>query len=158
MSGLITVWCRGEGSITRRELAAELEDAGFLDDPEFDPPPDSDASADPEWATMEVRYDPERRPILLRAKAVTDDYAHTIVEEMASQFGSAELESAGVTEHVLAGRLVVDLEIDTGGLTDDGWEACDHLEVAIAQRCDGLVYVVREGIYDADLQPILKIT
>ncbi|HEY7200665.1 MAG TPA: hypothetical protein VIC57_10655, partial [Candidatus Dormibacteraeota bacterium] len=117
-----------------------------------------DASADPEWATMEVRYDPDRRPIFLRSKAVTDDYARAIVEEMASQFGGAEMESAGVTDHVLAGRRVVDLEIDAGGLTDDGWVACDHLELAIAKRCDGLVYVVRDGVYDANLQPILKTT
>jgi len=133
-----------------------LEDAAFLDNPVYEPPVDSEAAADPEWHVMVVRYDPRRRPIILRAASAAGGLAEAMMEEMAEHFGSAALHLTSVRDHVMSCRRIIDIEIDPVGITDDGWEACDHMEHCLASRLGGLVYVPGEGIYDANLQRILK--
>jgi hypothetical protein len=152
---IISVWCRSNGSITRQDIAQRIEDGVYLDDPKFEPPLDSEAALARDWQWMEIGFDPRRRPIQISREAVTNGLVEETLDELAEQFGNTALNSTAVRDHIISSRCIIDLE-HAGDIPDDAWDACDAIEHFIASHLDGIIYVPGEGIYDADLQPILK--
>jgi hypothetical protein len=158
LSKIISIWCRGDGSITPRELAATVEEGAYFDDPVFEPDPESEEAAGPDWRQMIIQYEPGRRPIVINMSRVTDEEKAEILQELDEEFGEGEIGQASIRAHIEASERVVELDIDPDGLSDDGWEACDVIENRVATTLQGLIYVPSEGIYDANLQPLLKMS
>jgi hypothetical protein len=155
---IISIWCSGDGSITPRDIAETVEEGVYFEDPVFDPAPDSDEADDPDWRQMAIQWEPERRPIVISAYEIASKDRAEILEEVNEQFGEKAISQASIQAHIESCRRVFAIDIDPTRLSDDAWAACDVIESTVATRLQGLIYVPDEGIYDAKLQPMVKMS
>src|SRR5207237_172596 len=109
-------------------------------------------SSSGESESLKIIYDPERRPVIVW-RNVNDDLLQEEKQEAKEAIRAGEPNEACVSaqKRLDGSRLVYALEIDPAGLTEEAWAMIDSVEAYLARECDGLIYVVGEGVYDANL-------
>lgn len=149
----IYLFCAGDTPVDPSAIEAFIEEGVYYDnDPGFHVHFENGT-----WIKVEITPDIEEQPVIIHHLADTRRIQQYV------QKAISEIEAAGVMkkhqdltsflEHIKQAFL---FQIDNELLTDDSWEMLDNLEAWIAQMCKGVVYVPREGFYDADLNPICK--
>jgi hypothetical protein len=147
------VFCRSSDSITREEIAEEIENGVFFENtPLFDPPTGSEESRAQQWEDMSVRYADDRRPVVIGRSGPFPG----IDEEIEEDFAGRKLDTA-LLRRIVEAKQVFSLDVSKESLTEEAWEMCDFVERFLAERLDGLVYAPGDGIFDANLQPLVRL-
>jgi hypothetical protein len=76
-----------------------------------------------------------------------------IEEEIEEEFVWPRLDSV-LKNTIAEAKQVFILDVNPDSLTEEAWEMCDSIERFIASRCDGLIWVKDDGIFDANLQRV----
>lgn len=152
----IQVICRSANPLTRNQITAWLDEVAILDrPPAFDPPLGDPAGDIPDWDYLEIVYRPKKRPILIHRYAEhgrVGEMAGEVVERM--EIEGLDDDHPELVERLKAARQVFFFEMGSS-LPTDIWEMVDLAEAFIAEQLDGLV-AADEGIYDHELQPLVK--
>jgi hypothetical protein len=153
MSYSIYVLCRKPEPITRGEIAEFIEDGVFFDDVSFMPPAGSQEAAAPAWDYLEVHYDGDPQPVIIRR--LVDSDVRGKVEIVETTLLECEVRMPNDVAAFLASvQQVFELQFHRGGgVSEDCWAMLDCLEAFLAKERDGIVFSSGDGIYDADLQP-----
>jgi hypothetical protein len=148
----ITVFCRRPAELTRQEIAQFVVDGVYFEDtPIFDPPHDSAEARAPEWDSLAIRYAATKRPVVVFRRGALSGIEGDIEEE----FVTPPLDPT-IRRRLVEAKQTFTLDMDQGGLTDEAWQMCDHIERLIAGQCDGLIWARGDGIFDAKLQNVAK--
>jgi hypothetical protein len=159
MSHYLRVLCRSEEPLLRAELASFIRDGWFFDTPpRFQPAMDGPEAQYPEWDRFEIHPPGSQRPIVLHHAA--PDVLVDSVEELLQTLRDAGLEEshASLIQRIRESRQLFTFEIDPLQMKDDAWEMLDATEACVARGRDGVVFVSGEGVYDASLQPLCRLT
>ncbi len=159
MSQYLRVLCRSEEPLSRAEIGGFIREGYFFDaPPRFVPALEDPEAARPEWERFEVHPPGSRRPIVLHHAA--HDVLRDSVEEIAQTLLDAGLggSHAPLIQRIRASRQLITFELEPSQLTEDAWELLDATEAYVARLRDGVVFVSGEGIYDAALHPLCKLT
>jgi hypothetical protein len=155
MANSIYILCCSSAPLTYGEIEDYMGHMGFLDEPAtFVPPVDASNRGDAQWASFELWFHPDRRPIQVSHWMTRDELEPTL-EELREQIADdAPEDVAGVLlERLDRVHQAVAFEF---GLDPprDVWEMLDATEAYLASTYDGII-VASEGIYDAQLKPIV---
>ncbi|WP_257448852.1 hypothetical protein [Archangium lipolyticum] len=61
-------------------------------------------------------------------------------------------------QRIRESRQLFTFEVEPLQMKEDAWEMLDATEACVARVRDGVVFVAGEGVYDASLQPICRLT
>jgi len=159
MSQYLRVLCRSEEPLSRAEIGGFIREGYFFDaPPRFVPTLEDPAVALPEWERFEVHPPGSRRPIVLHH--AVHDVLRDSVEEIVQTLLDAGLgeSHAALIQRIRASRQLITFELEPSQMTEDAWEMLDATEACVARLRDGVVFVSGEGIYDAALYPLCKLT
>ena len=151
MSEFIKVFCRSPQLITSEEIAGFVREGVYFDS-EAEVAVDR-VLPDGSWASLLIRYDAERRPIVMW-RNVDDHLVSLEVEEVLEELNAdvSGEESGDLRSRLQAARAVYAFEVNVDGLSEDASTMLDTLEAYIARKSEGLVYAPGDGVFDADLQ------
>lgn len=145
------IFCRADATLPRAELAEHITDAWYGDG---SPNITSASTGGTAWQlSVELPGAPPRRIDLLL------DSAQEVVAELVGEFldeHRAQLPRE-VTDVLRDSRQVVSIGLKPDLLDDDAWELLDVTEAFIARRLDGVVAIADDGVYDRDLQRLVRL-
>lgn len=152
----LRVYCRSKNPLTRSQIANWVDEVAVLGaEPRFVPAPDDPESGEPDWDFMEIVHAPRKRPILVHrigdTAAVGESVGETV--DWMERYAPGE-PPPHLVERVRASQQVFVFEL-SANLSEEAWELVDVAQSYIARELDGVV-AAEDGIYDADLQPLLK--
>src|SRR3712207_756475 len=101
MSYSIFVLCRAAEPVTRREIAEFVDEGVYFDEVSFDPPAATVDAASPSWERLEIRYDREPVPVIVRR--TTGPELHEVIEVVEGTFYEQEVEMPNDIESRLKG-------------------------------------------------------
>jgi hypothetical protein len=159
MSQYLRVLCRSEESLSRAELGGFIREGYFFDEPpRFVPALEDPEAAHPGWERFEVHPPGSTRPIVLHhaAHSVLRDSVEEIVQTLLD--ASLGESHAPLIQRIRASRQLITFELEPSQMTEDAWEMLDATEACVARLRDGVVFVSGEGVYDAALHPLCKLT
>jgi hypothetical protein len=152
MAAHLSVFCRSDMVITRRELAEFIADGAFFDEaPVFSHAAGAEA-ADPLWSSLEIRTAPGKRPVTI--ERFTGTATGPFVDEALDRLREAGLfeRHPKLVTHLRETCQVFILEAAALAETDDCWEMLDCVEAHLARELDGVI-AADDGFYDRDLRP-----
>jgi hypothetical protein len=152
----LRVFCRSGGTITRRQVAEWIEEGAVLGArPVFDPEPTAPSAEAPDWDYMEITYNRKRRPIVIERVAEPGEVAESAEEtvEWMERYAPDE-PPRELVDALRESRQMFVFEVGAE-LPEKAWELVDIAQSFVARELDGLV-AADEGIFDPDLQPLLR--
>jgi hypothetical protein len=158
MNYTISIFCRAETPVSLRELAEAVSEGQFLDDPQFDPEPESAEGENAEWRSLIVHWSPGKQPITfhqhLRDEALREKKAwlmHILERSRKSK------NCQRVADHIQQTVRMFEIEVDRDEMTEDTWAMLDAVEARLAKKCDGIVFTRDEGFFDQNLKHFYKL-
>lgn len=121
----------------------------------FDPPIAADVKDQPnpdDWTAFDIRWAPDRRPILVE-RIFGDDLFPEMIEEAIERLDGASGDLARVRAHLKASRQLIHVEL--GDIPEEIFEMLDATEIYLSDELGGLVGAY-EGFFDARLHQIVE--
>jgi len=160
MSYRLHVFLRSREPVTRHAIAGFIKDGVFFNGSvSVEPPPSLPQSREPGWDAMLIRYDIRKRPIVVRRVAApdaVDDEVSDVLAWIEAAPPSQRLTDSA--QKIVQTRQVLSFEVDRQELPEEAWHMLDALEAWLAQSHHGLIWAEDEGIFDENLQPLLRRT
>ncbi|MEJ7598240.1 MAG: hypothetical protein WKG01_10050 [Kofleriaceae bacterium] len=147
MSYLVLTFLAGEVPSADEARAYLLEGALFDQRPQIE----ISHAANGAFERMELRYDPTKRPMVLRR--VTGEQADAARGEAidAAQLGGRE-DIAAQIEH---SHVVLEWEVDRGELDEDAWFALHLWQAWVLGQTRGWLHAPGDGLFDVELKRVI---
>lgn len=151
MSDFLRVFCREGAGVAVGDIAGFVE-AGVY----FDRMPGIEPDAVP-WSSLTIRYDPDRRPIVLWRNG-----PGALLQEEIEE-ATAALERAGgpgapqVRRCLARAAHAFAFEVGLTNLPEDAGAMVNCLAAYLARRCDGVIYAASDGFFDEGLVRVVTL-
>jgi len=157
MPATMEIFCRSDQSMTRQTIIEFIRDGVYFDDPpHFTPPAGSEAAASASWSFLEIRYQPDKRPVQISHYSDGQEYTESIQEAVDRlRAGGLAVECQGLRAHLQASRQMFVVEVGFLEVPAECWEMVDGVEAFMATTLDGIISAP-EGFYNQQLQLICK--
>jgi hypothetical protein len=145
LSYLVTAFLSTDEPPSAREAREYLLEGAL-----FDQRPDItvDDALDGSFERMELRYDPARRPMVLRRLRGADaDAARGEAIDLATMRGCDDIAAA-----IEQSKLVLEWEFERGELDQDAWFALHLWQAWVLGPSRGWLYAPGDGLFDAELK------
>jgi hypothetical protein len=160
MSLCLTIFCLSNRPLTRHDILAFIEEGCYFDQaPRYEPGAEEISAEDTSWEELTIHYQSGKRPVVIRHYCEREAIAENIAEavEEIEDAKAPQHQAENISRRIGNSQQVLILEIGDTGVTEDCWEMLDNLQAYIAREWDGIIFASGEAIYDAMLEPILKL-
>ena len=158
MSYYLSVLCESDERITRSEVIEAMKASWHgPNELTFTTPGFVKDTTEETWKALEVRYSPDKRPIVVHHNykdKMAAQETSVISEELSEKYEDIPKE---ILEKVRNTVQIFAFELDRTSVPDECWEMLDCTMGLLAGKLDGIVYAPEDGIFDSNLKRIFDL-